>query len=265
MKLKADGAEIFYERRGRGPNVVLLHPFPSCHEFWLPTVGRLENGFRFTMLDLRGMGQSQPVDGVATMAQHADDLRRVLDAEGIGRAVFVGCSIGGYVLFEFWRQHRERVAALVLADTRSTPDTPQEREQRLKNSEAALERGPEFVIDSMVPKLLGETTLRTRLDVVAAARATMGGSTAQGLASVLRGMAERVDSTDTLANINVPTMVVGGDQDIASPRPELERIAQGIAGAELRIIRNAGHYAPFEQAAEFAEVLRPFFDRHARQ
>src|SRR5687767_7815692 len=111
-------AEIFYEVTGDGPPLVLLHPFPANHEFWKPLVAALAARYRLVMPDLRGHGQSTAGDGPATMAKHADDLQRICDLLGIGRAVFAGVSLGGYVLMEFCRQQRERIAGLVLCDTR---------------------------------------------------------------------------------------------------------------------------------------------------
>ena len=101
--LRSDDAEIFYEIRGSGPPVVLLHPFPCDHEFWNPVAVALESRYRLILPDLRGHGDSAIGEGPALMAKHATDVARVLDAADVGRAAFVGCSIGGYTLFEFWR------------------------------------------------------------------------------------------------------------------------------------------------------------------
>src|ERR1700729_533240 len=113
-RLRSDDAEIFYEIRGKGPSVVLLHPFPCNHEFWNPIAGSLESRYRLILPDLRGHGNSGVGEGPALMQKHAADIVRVLDAADIGKAAFIGCSIGGYILFEFWRRFRDRVNALVL-------------------------------------------------------------------------------------------------------------------------------------------------------
>lgn len=265
MHFRSDDAELFYHVIGRGPELVFLHPFPSSHEFWLGVAQQLMEEYRCVMLDLRGMGQSGAGDGAATMPKHAEDLERLCNQLGIGRAVFLGCSIGGYVLFEFWRRHRERFNALVLADTKSPADTEAERASRLAVAERAENEGPSVVIEAMLPRVLGETTLRNRRDVVEAARQTMARSTAKGIAANQRGMAERDDSTPTLGTIDVPTLVMGGHEDVLSPQAELQRLASGVRGAELRLIDKAGHFAAFEQPDDFARVLRPFLDRTARK
>jgi 3-oxoadipate enol-lactonase len=94
-------AEIAYEIRGNGAPVVLLHPFPSHHEFWYPAASAFDSTYRLILPDLRGHGESEIGEGPALMQKHAADIVRVLDDAGVGKAVFVGCSIGGYILFEY--------------------------------------------------------------------------------------------------------------------------------------------------------------------
>ena len=97
--LRSDDAEIFYEVRGDGPPVILLHPFPSNHDFWSPVVPALESRYRLILPDLRGHGASEIGQGPALMSKHAADISRVMDAVGVGKAAFIVCSIGGYILF----------------------------------------------------------------------------------------------------------------------------------------------------------------------
>src|SRR4051794_9778141 len=143
MQLQTDDATLYYELHGSGPDVVLLHPFPANHKFWLPIVDALSPRFRLTLPDLRGHGQSQPGNGPATMQKHAHDILRICDQAGIQRAVFIGCSIGGYINFDLWRQARERVKALCFIDTKAPADTDEARANRLKSADDVLARGPE--------------------------------------------------------------------------------------------------------------------------
>ena len=226
--------------------------------------GYLESRFHLILPDLRGLGRSGTGEGTVTMAKLAGDLLRLCDELKIGRATFVGCSVGGYVLFEFWRRWRERVNALVLMDTRPGVDSDEGRAGRLKNAEDVLQKGPEWAIELMLPKLLSPVTMSSRLDIVQRARATMRLGTAAGLAAVQRGMAERADSTLTLSEIDVPVLVLGGEDDAPSPVSELEGMARGIRGAELKIVRRAGHFAAFEQPEEVGRLVRDFLERNGR-
>lgn len=264
-RLRSDDAEIFYEVRGNGPPVVLLHPFPCHHEFWNRVATALESRYRLILPDLRGHGDSEVGEGPALMQKHAGDVGRVLDAAGVGSAVFVGCSIGGYILFECWRRFRARMSALVLCDTRPQADTAEARANRLKGVAAVLEQGTEPFIESMIPKLMGRTTVETRPDLVAGARAMMRKMSAEDISLVQRGMAERPDSVADLKTINVATLIVIGEEDVLSTVSDGELMRQNIAGGELKVIPKAGHYAPWEQAEAVGGILRQFLDDAPRR
>ena len=261
MELKSYDTQIFYEVRGSGAPVVLLHPFPTNHHFWDGCAPSLETRYQLITPDLRAHGNSPPGDGPATMAKHAEDLIRLCDELKLIRATFIGCSIGGYVLFEFWRQFRDRVAALVFSNTKAGADSPEQRAGRQKQIQDVTERGPSALIEPTLPKMLSETTMRSRPDRVEAARALMHRMSVKGIAAALQGMAERPDSTPTLQTINVPTLMVAGAEDMLTPRAEAEIIHRGISGSRLEVIAQAGHYAPLEQSEEWARVVRSFLDQ----
>ena len=258
--IKSGDAEIVYRTLGNGPSVVLLHPFPANHEFWLPVGEQLSSRYRLILPDLRGHGESEIGEGPATMAAHSADLLRVMDDAQVGRAPVIGVSIGGYILFEFWRKHRERVAALGLCNTKAPADNAEARAGRLQAANDVLERGMEPFLQSMVPRLLGKTTREMRPDLVDGALRMMRQMSPEDIAQVQRGMAERPDSIETLKTINVPTLLVTGDEDILTGINEAGLMRQHIAGSQLRVIAKAGHYAPWEQPAETSRLLRQFLD-----
>jgi 3-oxoadipate enol-lactonase len=261
IRIKSDDAEIAYEVLGSGSPLVLLHPFPVHHEFWLPAAQALTSRFQLILPDLRGHGDSEAGEGPATMQKHAADLVRILDHLEIGRVPLVGVSIGGYVLFEFWRRHRERVGALALCNTKAPADSPEAKATRLRAAADVLERGTEPFFESMVPKLISKTTRESRPDLVDGALRMMRKMSAGNVAQVQRGMAERPDSVPDLKTINVPTLLVTGDEDILTGPAEAELMQRNISGSELKIIRHAGHYSPWEQPAEVGKLLRQFFDK----
>lgn len=259
-RFRSDDAEIAYEVRGQGPPVVLLHPFPAHHEFWNPVAPSLESRYQLILPDLRGHGNSEIGEGPALMEKHASDLARLLDAAGVGKAAFVGVSIGGYILFEFWRRFRARVIALALCDTRPQADTTDARLNRLKVAADVLQQGTEPFIESMIPKLIGPTTVNTRPDLVEGARRMMRQMSPQAISLVQRGMAERPDSVADLKTITVPTLIAIGKEDVLSTVADGELMRQYIAGSQLKVISKAGHYSPWEQPYAVGVVLRQFLD-----
>lgn len=259
--VKSGDVEIVYRVLGEGTPVVLLHPFPANHEFWLPVAQALATRYRVVLPDLRGHGESGLGDGPATMEKHAGDVARVMDDADLGRTPLVGVSIGGYVLFELWRRHRGRVTALGFCNTKAPADSAEARAGRLQAAADVLERGTEPFFESMIPRLLGKTTRETRPDLVEGALRMMRKMLPEDVAQVQRGMAERPDSVETLKAINVPTLVVTGDEDILTGLNEAELMYQHIPGSQLRVIPKAGHYSPWEQPEEAGRVLRQFLER----
>jgi pimeloyl-ACP methyl ester carboxylesterase len=258
LRLSSSDAALEYEILGEGPPLILLHAFPANHEMWLPVAQGLATRYRCILPDLRGHGNSEPGSGAATMQKYADDLERLCRELNVERAVFAGISIGGYILFEFWRQRRERFAGIVLADTRAGEDSEGARNGRMQSIEDVQKRGPDPFLDTMAGKLLGTTTRRNRPDRVAAARAMMAKMTIAGISAVQRGMAQRPDSTATIKTINVPTLILVGDEDVVTPVSEAELMRSHIPGAQLQVIPHAGHFAIFEQPELATGILRQF-------
>ncbi len=262
--LRSGDAELFYEVAGDGPTVVLLHPFPLNHSFWSAIVAQLSSRYRLIFPDLRAHGASELGDGPVTMQKLADDLTRICCEEEARKTTFVGVSIGGYLLFEFWRRYRDQVAALVLANTRATAETSESGAARLQAADKVLREGTAGFIEEMLSRLVPQTTRTNRPDVVGAARKMMQAMSPDDVAGVQRGMAERPESVATLATINVPTLIIAGAED-SVPLNEFQLMQERIAGSELRVISGAGHYAALEKPEEFGGLLRRFLDKLHRR
>jgi 3-oxoadipate enol-lactonase len=259
-RIKSADAEISYWTLGSGPAVLLLHPFPVHHEFWLPVAETLSTRYRVIMPDLRGHGESEVGVGPATMDKHAADIRNVMDDAEVVRAPIIGVSIGGYLLFEFWRKYRSRVAALGLCNTKAPADNADARAGRLQAANDVLERGTEPFFESMIPKVLARSTRESRPDLVEGALRMMRKMSPEDVAQVQRGMAERPDSVETLKTIDVPTLLITGDEDLTTGINEAELMRQHISGSQLRVIPKAAHYSPWEQPEQAGRLLRQFLD-----
>src|SRR6266853_3718442 len=254
IHIKSADAEIAYQVLGSGSPIVLLHPFPVHHEFWLPVAQALTSRYQLILPDLRGHGESGAGEGPATMEKHAADISRVMDDADVGRAPLIGVSIGGYALFELWRKNRGRIAALGLCNTKAPADNAEARAARLQAANDVIERGTEPFFESMIPRLLGKSTREARPDLVEGALRMMRQMSPADVAQVQRGMAARPDSVETLKTINVPTLLVTGDEDILTGLNEAELMRQHISGSQLRVIPKAGHYSPWEQPEEAAKL-----------
>ncbi len=249
--------EIGYDDVGVGTPAVFLHPFPCDRTFWAPQLGALVDHSRCVAPDLRGFGETT-ASPPFSMDQYADDLAGFLDAVGIQKAVLCGLSMGGYIALAFWRRHRHRVRALVLADTRATPDTDETLGRRRQLIDIARSRGAAAVADMQIGPLVGKSTRERNPELVDALHHMLENAPVDGIVGALEAMMARPDSTGLLASIDVPTLVVVGAEDAIISEDDARRLQSGIAGSRLEVIAGAGHTSSFERPAAFNHVVGSF-------
>ncbi len=246
MKARIAGTELHYDVRGTGVPLLLLHAFPLSYAMWDDQVKALAGPCQVVRFDDRGFGATPPGDAILTMERIADDAAALLDHLGIGQAVVGGCSMGGYATFAFVRRHADRVKALYLQDTRAGADTDEARRNRAALAEKVRKEGAAAASDAFLPKLLGTTSHADRPQVVDRVRSLIVANPPRGVADALGGLAARADSTPTLREIQVPTLVVCGEEDVLTPPAESEAMHRAITGSRLEIVPKAGHLANLE-------------------
>ena len=228
------------------PAVLLLHAFPLDARMWDGQRGALEAaGHEVVAPDLPGPAPELGFDAWA---------RRVL-ALVDGNFVPVGCSMGGYLAFELWRQAPERIAALALVDTRATPDTPEQREARNDAIRLLGEAGRGVFWDDLAPRLFAAGAEPA---VVARAREIALEQPVTGLVAAQETIRDRPDSRPTLAGFDGPVVMLVGEEDAMTPPADAEAMAAAVDGARLVRVAGAGHLSPLERPDEVAEALVAF-------
>lgn len=259
MQHVINGCSLHYAIAGppTAPSILFIHGFPLSGEMWHTAANHLSNRWRCIVPDLRGHGRSQAT-AEASIGLYADDLASLLDALGETRpAVVVGLSMGGMIAFEMLRRHRGRVRALVLCDTRATPEPPEGLAKREAMAQTALREGSAAVADAMLPNLFAKTTPDS---VRRTWRDRMAATPRAGIAAAARALAARPDSRPTLPQVDCPTLVLVGDADVLTPPEQLMEIHRGIRGSRFVTIDGAGHVPPVEQPAAFSLALGEFLD-----
>lgn len=243
---------------GTGAPLVLLHAFPLSSAMWLDQHGELAKACRVVAPDLRGFGGSQLGDAEPSLDAMADDVAALLDVRRIDRAVIGGVSMGGYVTMALLRRHRDRVAGVVLVDTKATPDPGPARERRERIAARAEAGDDAVLIEEVLPDLVGETTKRDRAEVYGRVRELVRAAPGPAVAWAQRAMARRPDSFDTLRAFDGPALVVVGEEDVLSSDADAKAMTDALTQARLVSIREAGHLPPLERPAEFNRVVTGF-------
>ena len=254
------GSVKLFVRETTGKTLLFVHGFPLDHTMWKFQIDALGREYRIIAPDLRGLGASDAPEPYTcySMDAYAADLRDLLDELRVDRVVLIGLSMGGYISFAFHRLFPERIRALVLVDTRAEPDSPEGIEGRMKAIESVRAEGPKSLVEGMLPKLFAPSSLNDKPEVVQDVRAMIERQSPVGVMGALWAMAHRPDSRPDLPHIDVPTLVVVGEDDALTPPSTAKGMADSIPGARLAVIPHAGHMSPMESPAEFNEVLLEF-------
>lgn len=243
---------------------LFVHGFPLGAAMWEPQFKAVPPGWRFLAVDLRGFGGSTIDDGdddVARIDDYATDAIDVLRELEIPRAVVAGMSMGGYVVFAMLRQAPELFDAVVLADTRPGADTLEGRGNR-RNMLAVLDReGPSGVARGMIDTLIGKTTALERPEVEPLVRRLIKQQSPAAVRGAIHRMMERPDSSDALATLRVPALIVVGEEDAITPVDDARRMQAAAPKAELVVIPRAGHLSNLEQPEAFNAALAAFLSR----
>lgn len=252
-----EGVRLHWREAGAGDAVVLLHAFPLHSAMWHGQLAKLPGVRHWIAPDVRGFGESES-GGQLTMDRIADDVAALLDHLGHARATIVGVSMGGYVAMAFWSRHPERVDALVLCDTRATADDPAGKLARRLSSERVRAEGAQAIVSQMLDRLVGKSTRTTRPAVHEEVRRLLEQVQPASFARAQTAMAGRADSTPLLPQIDVPVLVVNGDEDPMIPVDVARGLDRALPNSRLAIVERAGHLPPLERPDAFNELLMEF-------
>lgn len=245
------------------PTLVFIHAFPLDSRMWRHQVGHLHGQVHVVTLDLRGYGKSAVTDEAApfSIPVFAEDVKKSLDLLEIKRAIMVGCSMGGYTLFEFWRRFPDSVAGLVLCDTRADADTEEAKQRRAGQIDRVRKEGLGFMADFVAENLLSDHTRSSNLELVSEVKEWALQVPSSVVTRTLEALASRPDSTATLGTISVPAMIIVGEHDKPTPPEFSEAMSREIKGSRLAVIRNAGHLSPLENPLDVNRALDRFLSR----
>ncbi len=260
-----DSRKIYYERHGAGPAILFCHGAGSNAATWWQQLPVFAREFTCLTLDFRCFGRSRAPLDEFTFAHFVADVTAILDAEGIDEVTIVGQSLGGMVGLRLALQSPERVAAFVACDTSFAVDHPvlQDRmAQRVIHGKAL----------SVEQKSLGRDMLEQRPDLAALyAQINHYNPSAYEYATAdwnaaMAGLMTGPDllAPAALAGLSCPTLLVVGDEDPLVPVAVFEEFRDLIPGAELHVVRGAGHSAYFEKAEEFNARVLGFLRAHRR-
>lgn len=249
--------------KGKGKPILLVHGFPLDHSMWRFQFNEFAKHHRVICPDLAGFGASPTSTIQMTMKSFADDLAGLLVALKVSQpVVYCGLSMGGYIGWQFWKHHSDKLSHLVACDTRAAADSREVARARRIASQSVRHTGSRPVADAMIEKLFYQAKESAKKPISEPVHQVMSRTLPESIASGQLAMADRPDATSWLAEIKIPTLFVVGEHDEITPPAEMRDNAQAAAGSEFLEIHDAGHMAPLENPDEFNRGLISFLDRN---
>jgi 3-oxoadipate enol-lactonase len=233
-----------------GPVVVWLGSLGSTTAMWDPQVAAFGDRFRCLLVDHPGHGKSPTVPGPYTIAGLADGVVAALDDAEVDQAHVVGLSLGGMLGMSLAIDHPDRVERLALLSTSAQLGPPSAWEER---AAAVRQGGTRAIAETVVGRWLSPAHRDAHPDEFAAFVAMVSSVDAEGYALCCEAIAA-MDLRADLPAMRVPTLVVAGALDPATPVEHGELIASLVPGARMEIIE-AAHLASWERATEVNALL----------
>jgi 3-oxoadipate enol-lactonase len=263
LNANINGLQMWFDHHGSPAALplVLIHGFPFSHEMWRPQVGVLSEAFRVIEYDVRGHGKSSAGDGQYPFEFFVDDLISLLDHMEVKKAVLCGLSMGGYIALRAVERNPERVLGLVLADTQAKADSNAAKLKRAEAVRAIKKKGVKPFAEDFLKTVFTQQNLAAKSEFVVRIQKIMESNSAIGICGALIALATRTDTVPSLSAIQVPTLVVVGEQDTLTPISASQEIHDRILGSELHIIKNAAHLSNVENANDFNSYVKEFLSK----
>jgi 3-oxoadipate enol-lactonase len=239
--------------------VLFLHAFPLNKNMYQYQFKALEKeNIPFFAIDYPGFGDNPSPVNPLTISQVTDYIVSKLNEYGIKKVIPIGDSMGGYIMFELWRNYKELIKGFVFVSTRAEADTEEAKKSRYATIERIKKEGKDFLIEFMLNVQPSPSTKQNQKKMEKL-KCMMEEATEDGIIKALIALAERKDNRDLLSTIEVPSVVIAGKDDENVTPPEIVKpIADGIPNAKFYEISNAGHLPPFENPEEFNRIVVPF-------
>ena len=266
MLVQINNHSLHYIEQGQsdGRPVVFIHGFPFDCSMWQPQLAALPKRFHAIAYDVRGHGRSAVGDGLYSLEFFVDDLMALLDHLKLEQVVLCGLSMGGYIALRAVERHRERFAALVLCDTRSQADNDQVRVNRAAAIRALAEDGIAAFADNFLKLVMAPSTFQDNPAVVDLLREMIVATDPRAIGGTLMALAARTDTTAALPQLDLPALMLVGEQDRLTPPEDARALAGQLPRAELFVIPRAAHMSNLENPDYFNERLLTFLEHVVR-
>ena len=242
------------------PVIIFIHGFPLNKSMWNIQVEALKENYRVIAYDIRGHGNSDAGIDEFSIELFVIDLLRLMEKLKIEKSILCGLSLGGYIALNAVLKHPDRFDGLILNDTQCIADTPEIKENRCNAIISIKEKGVEQYADEIIKKLFAPETFTKNKNVVDAVKEMIISTQKQSLCNTLHALAERKETCNQLPEINIPVLIMVGEEDKITPIAAAQQMHEKILNSKLEIIQQAGHLSNLENPTAFNTHLVNFLE-----
>ena len=263
MLTNLSGLTQYYDDQGpqNGIPIIFIHGFPFDSTVWQSQVNVVPDRFRAITYDIRGHGQSEVGPIPYSLEFFVDDLFALIKKLELQQPILCGLSMGGYIALRAFERWPALFRGLILCDTRSEGDSNQAKINRANAIKTIREFGNEKFAEDSVKNLFWEGNTNNRIAEINNIKQIIKSTSPETICATSMALAARTDTTEVLADIKVPVLIIVGEHDKITPPIAAEALHEGIQGSELVVLKNAGHLSNLENPGEFNGALVRFLEK----
>jgi len=238
-----DDLDMFYEIRGSGKPVFLLHGLALDHSIWLEMADTFADQAQFIIPDLRGHGCTPLGNADATLEQLASDVLKLADHLGHEKFTLAGHSMGGYIALALAEMHPERLAGLVMVTSNARADSPEKRENRLEEANRVLVEGTQSVANTLIQRMMPAGELAQPDEHMCE---VVLNSSSEGFANVQTAIANRPNRLSVVKSLTCPFLAIAGGKDQILPVEIALEPARNALNGRVVCLPGVGHMPMIE-------------------
>lgn len=237
---------------------LFIHGFPFNKNMWTPQFEDIPEGIRVLAMDVRGHGGTTSGHGFFNMDVFADDLIAFIEKMELGKVVVCGCSMGGYITLRAYEKNPDLFKALVLSDTHSFADDNAAKLKRFDTIQAVLSHGKRVFSIGFSSKVFSKRSLVEKLKAVDLIKTTIRRNSERDICATLLALASRTDTGASLKDIQVPVLIIRGEEDQLISMDQVDFMLQEIPDVRYVEIAECGHLPNLENPSRFNGELKNF-------
>jgi len=258
MKKIINDLSVYVSGNNESKTILFVHGFPFDHTMWQTQVDEFSKDYKCVSYDIRGLGESPAGDGQFTMESFVDDLEIILEELKLNRPILCGLSMGGYISLRAVERIQEKFSAAILCDTRSEADNNEGKLKRAAGIKRINKEGLAPFVKDFITNCFGDDFKQNRKEALQNIIEKSLQFNPVGVKGGLFAMLSRSDTTTSLGKINIPTLIICGEQDTLTPPPVMKEMFHKINKAEFVEIPKAGHMTPIENPQAVNKAIRDF-------